>query len=147
MSSNHDGHASAGTAPATPSVPSDKPPIKPPSPKHCRNFIRRQTADAMPKIVETFVKKAEEGSVPHFTSLAKVGGFDQRKGAPETKKRKTRSLARQLLDEVERYEARLQAEKDAEAAQTGNQIDSQTDSPTGNRTDNWTDNPGPQEHS
>jgi hypothetical protein len=89
------------------------PPAKPkksPSPQNCRNFIRKQTANAMPDIVNTFVDKAKEGSVPHFTSLAKVGGFDQRSGAAEAPKRKRRSLARQLLDEVEKYEARQAAE-------------------------------------
>jgi hypothetical protein len=55
----------------------------------------------MPRIVKTFVERAEAGSVPHFTSLAKVGGFDQRPAKPETQKSKRRSLARQLLDEVE----------------------------------------------
>jgi len=124
--------APAGAEPATPSAT----PEKPPSPNNCRNFIRRQTANAMPDIVNKFVDKAKEGSVPHFTSLAKVGGFDQRSGAPEmTMKRKTRSLARQLLDEAERYEARLAAEKTAEAAQLPNQIDGQID------------NLGPQENS
>jgi len=126
MSTIDDGKGPA-SAPAAPAKPE-----KAPSPKNCRNFIRKQTADAMPKIVATFVKKAEDGSVPHFTSLAKVGGFDQRAGAAEApKKRRTRSLARQLLDEVELYEARVAAERAAEEAQAGNQVE----------------DPGPKEHS
>jgi len=71
----------------------------------------------MPDIVKTFVDKAKNGSVPHFTSLAKVGGFDQHSLRSEAPKRKRKSLARQLLDEVERYEAQQAAEK-AAAAQT-----------------------------
>jgi hypothetical protein len=90
---------------------------RPPSPHNCRNFIRRQTANAMPAIVSAFVESAKKGSVPHFASLAKVGGFDQRTGAAEASKRKRRSLARQLLDEVERYEADQAAERAAAEAQ------------------------------
>jgi hypothetical protein len=86
----------------------------------------------MPSIVKTFVEKAKEGSVPHFTSLAKVGGFDQRTAAAQAPTQQRRSLARQLLDEVEKYEARKAEEKAAAAAA---QIDNQNP------------NRGPQEHS
>jgi hypothetical protein len=84
----------------------------------------------MPEIVRTFVDKAKEGSVAHFTSLAKVGGFDQRSETAEAPKRRRRSLARQLLDEVERYEAQAAAElADGEAA--GRQIGSPADDESG----------------
>lgn len=96
---------------------------KPPSPRKCRDYIRRETANAMPNIVNTFVGQARKGSVPHFNALAKVGGFDQRSSSAEAPKRKRRSLARQLLDEVEKYEAKQAAElaaANAAASQTGN---------------------------
>ncbi len=80
--------------------------VRPPTPKNCRNFIRRKTADAMPKIVDAFVEKAIGGSVPHFASLAKVGGFDQKPAPPPPPRRRGKSLARRLLDEVERFEAK-----------------------------------------
>jgi hypothetical protein len=79
--------------------------VRPPTPRNCRSFIRRKTADAMPAIVEAFVKEATEGSVRHFATLAKVGGFD--KPAPDPPpRRRGKSLARRMLDEVERFEAR-----------------------------------------
>lgn len=94
---------------------------KPPSPRNCRDYLRRQTADAMPEIVSAFVDEAKEGSVAHFNALAKVGGFDQRT-ASDTPKRRRKSLARQLLDEVEKYEAKQAAELAAASQPTG-QID------------------------
>lgn len=91
---------------------------RPPSPRKCRDFIRRETANAMPAIVSTFVEEARMGSVAHFNALARVGGFDQRSAQNEAPKPKRRSLARQLLDEVERYEARQAAELAAANAST-----------------------------
>lgn len=93
---------------------------KPPSPRKCRDFIRRQAADAMPEIVEVFVEKAKGGSVPHFTSLTRVGGFDQRPSSSELPKRRGKSLGRQLLDEVERYEKQQAAELTAANSQVDN---------------------------
>ncbi len=101
-------------------------PKRAPSPRRCREFIRRQAANAMPEIVKAFVEKAKGGSVPHFTSLAKVGGFDQRPAAADTPKPVRRSLARQLLDEVERYEAQQaadQASANAEDAEAEERTD------------------------
>jgi len=98
-SSNDDPHGS----PEPPLAPAEK--IRSPTPQNCRNFIRRKTADAMPDIVEAFVKEAKGGSVRHFASLAKVGGIDQ-KPAPPPPQRRGKSLARRLLDEVERFEAK-----------------------------------------
>lgn len=92
---------------------------KAPSPRRCRDFIRREAADAMPDIVKTFVQKAKDGSVPHFASLTKIGGFDKRPVA-EAPKRLRRSLGRQLLDEVERYEAGQTAEAAAAHSQFHN---------------------------
>ena len=97
-----------------------------PSPRNCREFIRRHAANAMPEIVAVFVDKAKDGSVPHFTSLARVGGFDQKPSASDAPRRRTRSLARQLLDEVERYEAQ-QAAECAEADLAGVHPDQQND--------------------
>ena len=73
-------------------------------------------------IVNTFINEAKSGSVAHFTSLTRVGGFDQRPEAAKTPKSRRKSLARQLLDEVERYEARQAvelAESNASMAQSG----------------------------
>lgn len=83
---------------------------KPPTPRRCRDFIRKQAAEAMPEIVKIFVDEAKKGSVRHFASLTKVGGFDQRPSASEAPKRRRKSLGRQLLDEVEKYEAMQAAE-------------------------------------
>jgi len=87
------------------STPAPAKNVRPPSPKNCRSFIRRKTADAMPAIVDAFVKEAAEGSVRHFATLAKVGGFDKPNPDPPPRRR-GKSLARRMLDEVERFEAR-----------------------------------------
>jgi hypothetical protein len=98
---------------------------KAPSPRRCRDFIRREAADAMPEIVTAFVDRAKGGSVPHFASLAKVGGFDQRPSS-EAPKRRGKSLGRQLLDEVEKYEAK-QAAQLAAAREATSQIETGSD--------------------
>ena len=103
----------SGAGPAASSTTNQ---AKSPSPRRCREFIRRETAHAMPSIVGAFVEKAQKGSVPHFNALAKVGGFDYRSGSSEAPKRRRKSLARQLLDEVEEYEAKQAAERTAEAS-------------------------------
>ena len=122
--------SSAEQKPDGPEAPSERQ-RRSPSPRNCREFIRRQAANAMPEIVAMFVDKAKDGSVPHFTSLAKVGGFDQKPSASDGPRRQRRSLARQLLDEVERYEAQQAAEL-AEANQATHTLDEQND----NRSDN-----------
>ena len=119
------GDASCYGTVAIPEVRSTMKRKRAPSPHNCRNFIRRQTANAMPDIVNTFVDKAKEGSVSHFASLAKVGGFDQRSGSTEAPKRRRKSLAHQLLEEVEKYEAKQAAElaaTNAAKSQIGQEI-------------------------
>jgi hypothetical protein len=101
-------------------APAPAKPVRPPSPHNCRNFIRKKTAAAMPEIVEAFVQEAKGGSVSHFTSLAKVGGFDKAPAAAPQPKRRGKSLARRLLDEVERFEAKHGIQPGQSSPDTGN---------------------------
>lgn len=85
---------------------------KPPRPSQCRNYTREAVAKSMPTIVRTFVDQAEGGSVPHFNQLAKFGGFDLRP-LPAPRKRKGKSFARRLLDDMKEHEAKMIAAKPA----------------------------------
>lgn len=81
---------------------------KSPRPAQCRNFARDAVAESMPDIVKSFVEKAKDGSVPHFNLLTKLGGFDQRPASPPSKRR-GKSFARRLLDDMKQHEAKLNA--------------------------------------
>ena len=88
---------------------------KPPKPSQCRNFTREAVAKSMPDIVDTFVDEAKKGSVSHFNLLSKFAGFDQRP-IPAPPKRRGKSVARRLLDNMKEHEAKMVAANEARLA-------------------------------
>ena len=73
-----------------------KSPAAVPQPRHCRTYTRRRVAAALPEIVETFLEKAKQGSVPHAKALASLGGLDKGDVVPKVVRRK-KSFAEELL--------------------------------------------------
>jgi hypothetical protein len=57
-------------------------------------------AEALPEIVETFVKRAKAGSVAHAKALASLGGLDKGDVVPQVAKRRGKSVAQRLLEDV-----------------------------------------------
>ncbi|WP_263373635.1 hypothetical protein [Granulicella aggregans] len=88
---------------------------KPPRPSQCRNYTREAVAKSLPDILETFVDQAKSGSVPHFNHLAKFGGFDLRP-MPAPAKRKGKSFAQRLLDNMKEHEAKMIAANETRLA-------------------------------
>jgi hypothetical protein len=88
---------------------------KPPRPSQCRNYTRKAVAESFPDIIETFVDEAKGGSVSHFNQLAKFGGFDLRP-IPAPGKRKGKSFAQRLLDDMKEHEAKMIAANEARLA-------------------------------
>jgi hypothetical protein len=77
-----------------------------PRPKYCRTYTRKRVAEALPEIVERFIAEAKRGSVPHAKALANLGGLDKGDVVPKVKKRRGKSLAGILLDELKKPPAR-----------------------------------------
>ena len=71
-----------------------------PRPKYCRTYTRKRVAEALPEIVETFLKAAKEGSVPHAKALANLGGLDKGDVVPKVKQQRGKSLAGRLLEQL-----------------------------------------------
>ncbi|MBB5057226.1 hypothetical protein HDF16_001911 [Granulicella aggregans] len=88
---------------------------KSPSPGQCRNYTRKAVAKSLPDIIVTFVAQAKGGSVSHFNHLAKFGGFDLRP-IPASVKRKGKSFAQRLLNNMKEHEAKMIASRDAKLA-------------------------------
>ena len=88
---------------------------KPPRPSQCRDYTREAVAESLPEIIDTFVDEAKSGSVSHFNHLAKFGGFDLRP-IPASVKRKGKSFAQSLLEDMKEHEAKMIATRDARLA-------------------------------
>jgi hypothetical protein len=73
-----------------------------PRPKHCRTFTRAKVAEALPEIVERFVKEAKDGSIAHTKMLANLGGLVEKGEAPKEKKRRGKSPVALLLEKMAR---------------------------------------------
>jgi hypothetical protein len=72
-----------------------------PKPKQCRTFTRKKVAEALPDIVETFVKEAKKGNIAHAKMLATLGGLDKaEKGEGEVRKKRRGKSAMTLLLET-----------------------------------------------
>jgi hypothetical protein len=95
--------------------PQDTSRKKPPRPSQCRDYTREAVAESLPTIIKTFVSEAKSGSVPHFNHLAKFGGFDLRP-IPASVKRKGKSLAQSLLEDMKEHEAKMIAADEARLA-------------------------------
>lgn len=76
-------------------------------PKQCRDFTRRRMAEALPEIVDRFIREAKLGSIPHAKALAALSGFDkaelptQNAGA----RRRRPGLTEMLMQELKRGRA------------------------------------------
>ena len=57
-------------------------------------------AEALPQIVDALMDRAKEGSVPHAKALAELSGLTRAEVEPKVKKRRGRSLAGALLEEL-----------------------------------------------
>ena len=80
---------------------------KPLQPKQCRRFAQRRIAEALPEIVDRFVREAKQGSIPHAKALAALSGLDQMEAPAEaarvrSQERRKRSLTEMLMQELKR---------------------------------------------
>jgi len=78
-----------------------------PRPKQCRSFTQRRMAEALPEIVDRFVKEAKLGSIAHAKALVSLSGLDRaeaprRDGPVAARRRKQHGLADRLLEELKR---------------------------------------------
>jgi hypothetical protein len=84
-------------------------------PRACRTFARKQVAAVLPRIVEKFAQEAMQGSVAHAKALMTLGGLDRGEVEPEVKRRRGKSLARLLMERLEKSSAELgEGAKDGE---------------------------------
>ena len=72
---------------------------KPPRGSQCRIFTRDRVAEALPKIVDTFIEEAKKGSIAHTKLLTALGGLD--KGdLPAVRKRRRKSAVTVLMEKM-----------------------------------------------
>lgn len=90
-----------GDGPAEEKTPAKKRRAAVPQVRHCRTYTRRRVAEALPEIVEKFLKEAKEGSVPHAKALASLGGLDKGDVVAKVKPRH-KSFAGLLLEELDK---------------------------------------------
>lgn len=80
---------------------------KAPRPRYCRLYVRTRLAKELPGIVDSLIKKAKGGSVPHMALLLKTAGMDNRDElVPPPLKKPEKSLAAILLDGWEREKSK-----------------------------------------
>jgi len=70
-----------------------------PRAKHCRTYTKKRVAEALPAIAERFVEEAKKGSIQHAKVLIRLSGLDG-KDVPRQAKRRGKSLAGRLLEEL-----------------------------------------------
>ncbi len=70
-----------------------------PRAKHCRTYTKKRVAEALPAIAERFVEEAKKGSIQHAKVLIRLSGLDA-KDVPKQAKRRGKSLAGRLLEEL-----------------------------------------------
>ncbi len=73
-------------------------------PEQCRKFARRRMAEALPDIVDRFIREAKLGSIPHAKALAALGGLDKAESPIQTTRAKRRrpGLTEMLMQELKR---------------------------------------------
>lgn len=67
-------------------------------PKDCEKYMRKRVAEALPTIAESFIKKAEQASVPHTKVLLALGGLEGKR-ASKPRKYKGQTVAGRLLEQ------------------------------------------------
>ena len=80
---------------------------KPLRPKQCRGYAQRRMAEALPDIVDRFIREAKQGSIAHAKALAALSGLDQVEAPNESARvraqaRRRRSLTEMLMQELKR---------------------------------------------
>ena len=80
---------------------------RPLRPRQCRSFAKKRVAEALPEIVERFVREAKQGSIPHAKALVALSGLDQAEAPDDAvreraRRRKRRSLTEMLMQELRR---------------------------------------------
>jgi hypothetical protein len=75
---------------------------KAPRPASCRRFTRARVAEALPEIVERFALEAKRGSIAHAKVLMRMGGLDAKEEAPKGGRRRGRTLAGVMLEQLRR---------------------------------------------
>jgi len=102
-----------------------------PRPKFCREYTRRRVAEVIPEIVECFVGKALQGSVPHAKALVSLGGLDKAHLDEPKVRRRGKSLAALLMAGLRAKSADTKttqrAQNSAEFAETCLEAESTTD--------------------
>lgn len=71
-------------------------------PKQCRDFARRRMAEALPEIVERFVREAKLGSIAHAKALSALSGLDRPDLVVTPARRHRPGLSEMLLQELKR---------------------------------------------
>ena len=92
--------ADAEAGVATEKVEAKKAAVGAPRPRYCRTFARARVAEALPEIVKKFAEEARKGSIPHMKMLAKIGGLDSGDVVPKATRRRGKSVARLLLENL-----------------------------------------------
>ncbi len=71
------------------------------TPKQRRKAAQVQIAEALPEIVEEFLKKAKGGSIPHAKALAALGDMERvRAVSQQRSRRREQSLTERLMREL-----------------------------------------------
>jgi hypothetical protein len=81
-----------------------------PRPKFCRTYAKKRVAEALPAIAERFVEEAKKGSIQHAKVLIRLSGLDG-KDVPKPAKRRGKSLAGRLLEELRKRPERSKEEE------------------------------------
>jgi len=81
--------------------------VGPLRPKQCRSYARKRLAEALPEIVERFIREAKAGSISHAKALAGMCEFDKAEAGGDTARASRRrgrrnSLTEMLMQELKR---------------------------------------------
>jgi len=71
-----------------------------PRPRYCREYARKRLAEAAPKLVDAFLERSIGGSVQHLKVLMELTGIAKEPVVPKVAKRRGKTLAAQLLEEL-----------------------------------------------
>jgi hypothetical protein len=75
---------------------------KAPRAKDCGPYTRERIAEALPEIVEIFVKEAKNGSIAHTKLLAVLSGLDKGYKEAPVRKRQRKSSALLAMEKLMR---------------------------------------------
>jgi hypothetical protein len=87
-------------------------PISGLKPKQCRVFAQKRVAEALPEIVDRFVREAKQGSIAHAKALLGLSGIDKQTEA-SGQRRRGKGLADRLLSELRRGKPEVKPDRPA----------------------------------